>query len=84
MPLYEYKCLACERQFELLILRAGQPIACPACSSDSVERLLSLFAVSSDASRQSSEASARKRNAELNKKQDPDKPRVQIDHSHQH
>ena len=84
MPLYEYKCLACERQFELLILRASQTVACPACSSESVERLLSLFSVSSDASRQSSVASARKRNAELNSTQNPDKARIQIDHSHQH
>ena len=84
MPLYEYKCLACGHQFELLILRASQPIGCPDCSSESVERLLSLFAVNSDASRQSSIASARKRNAELNSKQNPDKARIQIDHPHQH
>jgi putative FmdB family regulatory protein len=84
MPLYEYKCLACGHQFELLILRAAQPIACTACSSESVERLLSLFAVSSDASRQSSVASARNTNARLNSKQDPDKARIQIDHKHQH
>ena len=84
MPLYEYRCLACAHQFELLILRQAQPLACPACSGESLERVWSLFAVSSDASRQSSEASARRRNLALNSKQDPDKPRVQIDHRHLH
>lgn len=84
MPLYEYKCLACGHQFELLILRQSQTFACPACASASLERLLSMFAVSSDSSRQTSEASARRRNLELNTRQDPDKPRVQIDHTHQH
>jgi hypothetical protein len=49
-----------------------------------VERVLSLFAVSSETSRQSSEASARRTNAELNSKQNPDKARIQIDHRHQH
>ena len=84
MPLYEYKCSGCGHQFELLILRASQPIACPSCASASVERLLSMFAVSSDASRQASTASAYKHNNTLNAKQEPDKQRIQIEHKHQH
>lgn len=84
MPLYEYKCLACGHQFELLILRASQQPACPACSAESVEQLISSFAVNSESSRESSTASARKYNEKLNSKQDSDKPRVQIDHRHQH
>jgi putative FmdB family regulatory protein len=84
MPLYEYRCLGCEHQFELLILRADQPIACPKCSSESVERLLSLFAVSSDSSREANKAAAYKHNNKLNAKQERDKARVQIDHPHHH
>jgi putative FmdB family regulatory protein len=83
MPLYEFDCRACGNRFELFI-REPQAIVCPRCSADSVERVQSSFAVSSDASRQSSVASARKRNAELNSKADPDKPRTQIDHPYQH
>jgi putative FmdB family regulatory protein len=84
MPLYEYKCLACGDQFELLILRASQSVACPKCQSESIERLISSFAVSSQASHESSVAAARRHNARLNSKLDPDKPRVQIDHPHLH
>ncbi len=84
MPLYEYRCSGCNHQFELLILKASQPISCPACASESVERLLSMFAVSSDASRQASTASAYKHNNKLNAKQEPDKQRIQIEHKHQH
>ena len=76
--------LGCGHQFELLILKASQPVACPSCASESVERLLSMFAVSSDASRQASTASAYKHNNKLNAKQEPDKQRVQIEHKHQH
>ena len=47
MPLYEYRCLACEGQFELLIRGAATP-TCPSCGSTDLERLLSMFAVSSD------------------------------------
>jgi putative FmdB family regulatory protein len=84
MPLYEYKCRGCGHQFELLILRQSQQPVCPACSAESVEQLISSFAVNSDAKRDASTASARKYNERLNSKQDPDKPRVQIDHRHQH
>jgi putative FmdB family regulatory protein len=85
MPLYEYRCAGCGHQFELLVMKASPPaIACPSCASDSVERLLSTFAASSDASRQASTASAYRYNNKLNAKQEPDKPRVQIEHKHQH
>ena len=84
MPLYEYKCTGCGHEFEVLILKASQPVACPSCASASVERLLSMFAVSSDSSRQSNTESAYKYNNKLNAKQEPDKQRIQIDHKHQH
>ncbi|RPI57192.1 MAG: zinc ribbon domain-containing protein [Acidobacteria bacterium] len=84
MPLYEYRCLGCGHQFELLILKTPQPIACPSCASDSVERVLSSFAVSSDGTRQASTAKAYAHNNKLNARQEPDKTRVQIEHKHQH
>jgi len=84
MPLYEYRCSGCGNQFELLVMKASQVAVCPSCGSDKVERLLSMFAVSSEASRQSSTAAAYKYNNKLNAKQEPDKQRVQIEHKHQH
>ena len=84
MPLYEYKCLACGCEFELLILNASRAIACSACGSESVERTLSLFAVSSEASRQANTARAYAHNNKLNARQEPDKSRIQIEHKHQH
>jgi len=51
MPIFEYECLACEQQFEYLE-RANSPrAACPSCGAERVQRLVSLCAVSSDASR---------------------------------
>ena len=84
MPLYEYKCLACGCEFELLVLKASQAIACSSCGSESVERTLSMFAVSSEASRQTNTARAYAHNNKLNAKQEPDKSRIQIEHKHQH
>lgn len=84
MPLYEYRCTGCCHEFERLVMNTAQTIACPSCAGESVERLLSMFAVSSEASRQASTAAAYKSNNKLNAKQEPDKSRIQIEHKHQH
>lgn len=44
MPLYEYECKGCGHEFEDLVLGSAKP-RCPACDSESLERLLSVFAV---------------------------------------
>jgi putative FmdB family regulatory protein len=51
MPLFEYRCTACDSAFELLI-RGGATPVCPSCGSTALEKTLSLFAVSSDGTRQ--------------------------------
>ena len=84
MPLYEYKCTGCGHEFEVLILKASQPVACPSCEGASVERLLSMFAVNSESSRQANTEAAYRHNNKLNAKQEPDKQRIQIEHKHQH
>jgi putative FmdB family regulatory protein len=47
MPLFEYRCLNCDSQFELLI-RGGATPLCPSCGGTSLEKIISMFAVSSD------------------------------------
>jgi putative FmdB family regulatory protein len=47
MPIYEYVCRGCAQKFEKLVRRWGDEVSCPACASDSVEKQLSTFAVSS-------------------------------------
>jgi len=43
MPLYDYRCPACQAEFELLV-RTGTPIACPHCGATGLERALSRIA----------------------------------------
>lgn len=43
MPIYEYRCRGCDKTFEELVLSQGAKVACPACASPKVERLLSVF-----------------------------------------
>ena len=46
MPIYEYRCLGCERQFQRLILtRADEKgLSCPHCSGRDLKRLISRVA----------------------------------------
>ena len=43
MPLYEYACRDCEKEFETLVRGSEQP-ECPSCGSGHLERRLSVFA----------------------------------------
>jgi putative FmdB family regulatory protein len=43
MPIYEYACHDCGKQFETLV-RSGTVPACPACGSVELEKQLSVFA----------------------------------------
>ena len=46
MPLFEYRCRDCGRDFETLVTaRTAESVRCPACESASVERLIALPAV---------------------------------------
>jgi putative FmdB family regulatory protein len=60
MPIYEYECRQCGQQFELLVL-GSTVAACPSCQSRELEQLISGFAVSSEASRQSNLKAARRK-----------------------
>jgi len=42
LPIYEYRCRACDREFEKLV-DARATVTCPECESPQVMRLLSLF-----------------------------------------
>lgn len=63
MPLFEFQCRACERQFEALVRSMSEKPTCAHCGSTDLERLQSLFAVSSETTRGVSLASGRKRAA---------------------
>jgi putative FmdB family regulatory protein len=43
MPLFEYACKECDREFELLV-RGSETPECPSCHATDLERRLSVFA----------------------------------------
>jgi len=44
MPIFEYRCKACDHLFEKLVSRHDSQVDCPACASTEVTKLLSTFA----------------------------------------
>lgn len=52
MPIYEYACPECEREFELLLRGSERPV-CPSCGSGRIERQISVPAVHSSGRSQS-------------------------------
>ncbi|MBI1848540.1 MAG: zinc ribbon domain-containing protein [Candidatus Rokubacteria bacterium] len=49
MPIYEYRCRECAREFEQYVPSAKTAVACPACATGNVTRKLSVFSLKGDA-----------------------------------
>jgi putative FmdB family regulatory protein len=62
MPVYDFACKTCEHRFEALVRGTAQPV-CPSCGAKDLERLLSLPAIQSDATRAKALKAAKKRDA---------------------
>lgn len=57
MPVFEYVCKSCSRQFEQLV-RSGEQPACPECGGQSLEKLFSVFATAVGGSRSTAAAAS--------------------------
>ena len=45
MPIYEYKCEDCKKDFEVLVF-GNQKVRCPECNSDNIKKKFSVFGMS--------------------------------------
>ena len=48
MPIYEYRCRGCAKDFEKYLHSPAVAVACPVCASPDVLRKLSVFGLKSD------------------------------------
>ena len=48
MPIYEYRCRACSKEFEKYVHGPATKVACPTCDSGDIMRKLSVFGLRSD------------------------------------
>jgi putative FmdB family regulatory protein len=80
MPIYEYECLQCGHRFEYLVLSTSPAAECPSCQKKDLKQLISLSAMSSDATRDANFNSARNKAAGGRKEKQSDEHK----HLHQH
>lgn len=45
MPIYEYHCDECDKDFETLVMRSAEQVHCPACNGTRLHKLISAHAV---------------------------------------
>ena len=67
--MYEFRCRTCETEFEVLVRGTDVPV-CTSCGGSDLERLLSMFAVSSSERARASLAKAQKQYRQSKNRQD--------------
>lgn len=82
MPLFDFSCRACGREFEALV-RAGHPPACPACGGADLEQKLPTFAVKTPERSQSAAAANRHKYAVQGQKETAEREREAEKHRHE-
>ena len=83
MPIYEYKCRACEHCFEALVLpHARTAPECPSCKGRDLEQLISAFMVNSEATSKASFSKARKQAQKTIREQKIGQMEDMKDHQH--
>ena len=89
MPIYEFECSGCGHRFEELVLpwiKNDEPKAaeCPACKGQDVHRVLSSFAVSSEAVRQHNLEKARVKARAVHKEKETEEFKQVLEHAAEH
>ena len=42
MPIYEFKCRSCNKEFETIVFTSDENVTCPECKGENVDRLMSV------------------------------------------
>lgn len=58
MPIYEYRCLKCKKDFEYLVFGKDEDVTCPECNSKKVKRSMSACSFKSEGNYSSSAGSS--------------------------
>ncbi|MEO7134792.1 MAG: FmdB family zinc ribbon protein [Vicinamibacterales bacterium] len=61
MPMFEYSCKSCGKEFEALVRTNSPAPSCPACQSSELEKLISTPAIKSDSTHGLAMRAAKKR-----------------------
>jgi putative FmdB family regulatory protein len=80
MPIFEYSCKQCGKEFEALVLPTTGAPSCPACQSTDLEKLISTPAIKSESTHDLAMRAAKKRD----QKQGSEQARAQREYELHH
>lgn len=80
MPIFEYSCKGCGKEFEALVLPTTGAPSCPACQSTELDKLISMPAIKSETTHDLAMRAAKKRD----KKQGSEMARAQREYELHH
>jgi putative FmdB family regulatory protein len=80
MPIFEYACKSCGKEFEALVLPTTAAPACPACQGTDLEKLISRPAIKSESTHGLAMKAAKKRD----QKQGAEQARAQREYELHH
>ena len=63
MPMFEYSCKSCDKEFEALVRTNSPAPSCPACQGSELEKLISTPAIKSDSTHSLAMRAAKKRDS---------------------
>lgn len=79
MPIYDYRCSSCGREFEAFV-RGSKVISCPQCKSEDLERLMSLPAIKSDATHDKAMRAAKARDKKTGQEREHAQRQYELNH----
>lgn len=79
MPIYAYRCRSCEEEFEAFV-RGSKVVSCPRCTSEDLERLMSLPAIKSDATHDKAMRAARSRDKKQGQEREHAQRQYELNH----
>ena len=80
MPIFDFRCLDCDEEFEALVLKTVA--TCPKCQSARLEQQISSFAVSSESTRESNLGGAKRQHAKIHRDYKMDMANTEKNHHH--
>jgi putative FmdB family regulatory protein len=81
MPIFEYQCKGCGKEFEALVLPTTAAPACPACKSAELEKLISRPAIKSESTHGLAMKAAKKRDQKAGSEKAREQREYELNHN---
>lgn len=82
MPIFEYRCMECQQEFEHLLIHSSSSAVCPTCNGNDLEKMISFTAMSSDSTRRRTLQKAKKRVDKVRYEKEYEEHKKRHQHSH--